>query len=129
VRRDSGEAPGVDPGRTERVESTFSVVVCSDSHRSKDDRASLFAVAETVRNFIGSRAFSLMVTPARFRSMETVRDDDRMLAYAVTFSVRHRVDYSIDAGTDQILEAKGDIINADPTDTKPLKVSIDEVYP
>jgi hypothetical protein len=114
--------------RTERVESTFSIVVCSDSRRGKDDRSSLLVVAESVRNFIGSRAFSLMVTPAHFRSMDTLRDDDMMLAYAVTFTVRHRVDYCIDPGTDTIAEVTGDITNADETDTKPLTVGLHEVY-
>lgn len=114
--------------RVDRVESTFSIVVCSDSHRSKDDRASLLAVAEQVRNFIGSRAFGLMVTPARFRSMDPLRDDDKMLAYAVTFTVRHRVDYTVNPGTDRMLEYSGDIINADEADTKPLTVSLEETF-
>lgn len=115
--------------RTERVESTFSIVVCSDSVRSKDDRASLFAVGESVRQFIGSRAFALMVTPARFRSMDALRDDDKMLAYAVTFTIRHRVDYTVNPGTDQMLGYSGDIINADEADTKPLTVSLEETFP
>src|SRR5678815_1066325 len=40
--------------RVDRVESAIQVIVASDSHRSKDDRKKLLAIAESVRRFVGS---------------------------------------------------------------------------
>lgn len=98
--------------RVDRVESTFNVIVASDDQRGRDSRKTTLAIAESVRNFIGSRAFGLSVTPARWQSTNTLRDADDLLALSVVFTVRHRVDYSISAGTDVMLDSKGSIVNA-----------------
>jgi hypothetical protein len=115
--------------RVDRVESLFAVIVVSDNHRSKDERNVIVALAETVRSLVGSRAFGLPITPTRWQSTNTLRDDDSLLALSVVFAVRHRVDYTVNPGTDVMLEYEGTVTNADPADTKPLHVDIDEVFP
>lgn len=115
--------------RVDRVESTFSVVVASDQHHDKDKRTAVLALAETVRRLVGSRSFGLAETPARYISTETIRDEEQLLALAVVFAVRHHVDYTIDPGTDLLDEYTGTIVNTDPTDTKPMQVGIDGVFP
>jgi hypothetical protein len=115
--------------RTDRVESTFKVIVASDNQHGRDARKGLLALAELVRGLIGSRAFGLPMTPTRYRSTDTTIDEDGLMAVAVTFTVRHRVDYTIDPGTDTMLEVIGPITNVDPADTKPLHVDVHEVFP
>lgn len=115
--------------RVDRVESAFAVIVASDNHHSKDFRDVLLALAETVRNLLGSRSFGLAVTPSRYRATRTLIDQEQLMALAVDFAVRHRVDYTVDPGTDLMLEYTGEITNTDPADTKPLQVGIDGVFP
>jgi hypothetical protein len=115
--------------RVDRVESTFKVIVASDNQHGRDARKGLLALVETVRGLVGSRAFGLPMTPTRYRSTETVIDEDALMAVALTFTALHRVDYTINPGTDQMLEIVGPITNVDPADTKPLHVNIHEVFP
>lgn len=98
--------------RVDRVESTFKVIVAHDGQHDRDFRKSVLPLVETVRNLVGSRAFGLPMTPTRYRSTDTIIDDDAMTALAVTFTALHRVDYSIAAGTDVMNDAHGSIINA-----------------
>lgn len=98
--------------RVDRVESTFSVVVASDNQHSRDQRTAVLALAETVRRLIGSHTFGFPVTPARWKSTETLRDEDSLLALSVVFAIRHRVDYTITPGTDTMVDSKGSIVNA-----------------
>lgn len=115
--------------RVERVESTFKVYVASDNQHGRDSRKGLLALTETVRSLVGSRAFGLPMTPTRFRSFDTVIDDDALMAVCLTFTALHRVDYTIDPGLDTMLDFDGSITNSDPTDTKPLEVDMHEVFP
>jgi hypothetical protein len=98
--------------RSDRVESTFSVVALTDSHRSKDDRKSILEIAESTRHVIAARSFDLAITPMRFRSMDVIRDDEQMMALSVTFSTRHRTDYTTDPGNDTIESIEGEIWDA-----------------
>ncbi len=98
--------------RSDRVESTFSVIVFSDDHRSKDSRKSTLAIAESTRRVVGSRSFGLAITPLRFRSLDVIRDDEQGMALSVTFAARHRVDYTTDPGTDTIESISGEIFDA-----------------
>lgn len=99
--------------RVDRIESTFAVVVCTDAPTEKDRRSSIFALAESVRHVIGARAFSLPQGGMRYQGTTTLRDSDAMLALAVTFSTKHRVDYTVDPGTDVIASATGTIFGGD----------------
>lgn len=103
--------------RVDRVESTVSVVVASDNQHGKDERKAVLALAESVRALIGGRSFGLAVTPLRYRDTVTLRDEDSLLALSVMFAVRHRVDLTIDPGTDVFDEARGSIVNAAVTRT------------
>jgi hypothetical protein len=98
--------------RSDRVESTFSVVVFSDDHRSKDSRKSINAIAETARDWVAARAFDLAMTPLRFRGMDVIRDDEQMMGLAVNFTTRHRTDYTTDPGDDTIESIEGEIYDA-----------------
>jgi hypothetical protein len=115
--------------KVDRVESTFGIIVASDNQHGRDFRAMVLALAESVRSLIGSRAFGLPMTPTRYQATRTVIDEDALMALEVLFTARHRVDYSINPGTDQMLEIVGPITNVDPADTKPLHVNIHEVFP
>ncbi len=101
--------------RVDRVESTFVVIVATDSHRSKDGRRSLFVLAEGVRHHLGSHSFGLAINPLRFQRVDVLRDDEQLLALAVAFTTKHRVDYTIDAGDDTIEELHGQVIDASVT--------------
>lgn len=98
--------------RVDRVESTFKVYVASDNRHGRDARAPLLALVETVRSLIGARAFGLPITPTRYRSTNTVIDEDSLMAVALTFTALHRVDYCIPPGTDTMVDAAGSIVNA-----------------
>jgi hypothetical protein len=98
--------------RTDRVESTFKVIVASDNQHGRDLRTPLLALAETVRSLVGSRAFGLPMAPTRYRQTETKIDEDAMLALELSFTALHRVDYSIDPGSDTMIGEEGTIINA-----------------
>src|SRR5262245_23743511 len=65
--------------RVDRVESTFSVYVISDSQRGKDDRKSVLPLVESVRKYVGSHSFGLAVNPMRYQRTEVIRDDDQAL--------------------------------------------------
>lgn len=119
--------------RVDRVESSFSVVVCSDSQRGKEDRENLLALAESVRRLVGARAFSKAVQPMRWANTKTMIDNDQLLALAVTFTTKHRVDYTIDPGTDVMESAGGtgdEIFDGSPTAaTPPRKEAIHITFP
>jgi len=98
--------------RVDRVESAFSFIVASDKHHDKDSRKDIIALTESVRNLISSRMWGKQINPMRFQRMDTLRDDEQLMAIALTFTTRHRVDYTIDPGTDTMLETRGSIVNA-----------------
>ncbi len=100
--------------RIDRVESAFSVVVASDNQHGRDERHSpTLELCETVRHLVSSRQFSLPITPMCWQRTEILRDDDKCLAMAVTFTARHRADYTIEPG-DQVMETyAGVLVNAD----------------
>jgi hypothetical protein len=60
----------------------------------------------------------------RWRQTEPVQDDDRLLAYAVTFTTKHRVDYSVEANYDDMATVEGDIFVPDPP-TNPVKSQVE----
>ncbi len=99
--------------RVDRVESTYSVICCTDDERGKDSRKSLLPLVESIRSVVGSRAFSLSVNPMRWRQTDVLRDDEQLLAYSLTFVTRHYVDYTVDPGDEVIESASGDIKDTD----------------
>lgn len=99
--------------RYDRVESTLSVIVASDSQRTRDDRENLLAIAESVRTLVGARRYGLEISPLRYVGTDVLRDSDQLTALAVKFSTRHRADYTIDPGTDTMDTATGAIYAGD----------------
>lgn len=95
--------------RVDRVESTIRVIVCTDAQTEKDRRSAIIDVTESVRNKIGARAFLLPIQPMRWQSTTTLHDSDSMLAIGVSFTTRHRVDYTVDPGADEIVTVGGEI--------------------
>lgn len=95
--------------RLQRVEATIGVVVASDSHRSKDDR-DVTPIAQQVQQLVGGRRFGLAISPMLWRSTDTLRDEETLLALLVQFTTRFWFDYSVNPGTDLLLEADGQIV-------------------
>ncbi len=95
--------------RVDTVEATFTAVVFSDSVKSKDDRATLLAHAETVQRLLAARRLGLEIKPLRHRATSEIGEIPHCTAYAVTFATRYHVDYSKAVESVPFREAIGDI--------------------
>jgi hypothetical protein len=95
--------------KLQRVEANISVIVASDSHRSKDDR-DVSGLAGSVQELVAGRRFGLAISPMLWRGTDTVRDEESLLALAVVFTTRYWADYSIDPGADLLLAADGQVV-------------------
>jgi hypothetical protein len=97
--------------RLRRVETMIAVIVASDSHRSKDDRDNITVLAEaTVPRLVAGRSYGMNISKLELRSVETMRDEDTLLAVAAVFTTRYWVDMSKDPGGDLMLSADGQIV-------------------
>lgn len=101
--------------RRKRVETAISVIVASDSHRSKDDR-DVTPLAETVQKMVSGRRFGFSMAPMSWTRTETLRDEEDLLALEVLFTTRYWVDNTIDPGADLLLSADGQIVAGVPSD-------------
>jgi hypothetical protein len=99
--------------RVDRIESNFSIVVVTDDESGKERRKTLLTLAEAVRKHVGSHRFALEINPMRWQRTDVLRDDEQMLAYAITFTTKHRVDYTVDPGEDVLESASGEITDED----------------
>lgn len=99
--------------RVQRVESTFEVVLIDNSHEERDRRQRLIAAGERVRHVVTSRQSSLAMEPLRYRDTKVTRDDLEALVHVLTFTAKHRTDYTIDPGLDTMLDANGSIVAGD----------------
>jgi hypothetical protein len=100
---------GTIKSRRKRVETAISVVVASDSHRSKDDR-DVTPLAETVQKLVSGRRFGLSMAPMSWNRTNTLRDEEDLLALEVLFTTRYWVDNTIDPGADLLLSADGQVV-------------------
>lgn len=107
--------------RVDRVESMFEVVMIDDSHEAEDRRKRLSSATESVRQVIAARKFALPIDPIRFTGIKPLRDDMQCLAYVLTFSTRHRTNYTIDPGVDVMESVSGTIFDASATAEVPPK--------
>lgn len=95
--------------RVDRVESEIAVIVCSDRQDGRDERKALIAIAESVRGAVGARMYDQPMSPLRWTKTETLRDTSELLALSLSFTTKHRVDYTIDPGLDTIETVAGSI--------------------
>ena len=102
--------------RVDRVESEFSLVVCSDRQDGRDERKVLLPIVESVRSLVGARAYDQPMSPLRWTKTDTLFDSDQLLALAVSFTSRHRVDYTIQPDPEETMDsATGSILAGDFT--------------
>lgn len=95
--------------RRQRVEATISVIVASDIHRSKDDR-DMTSLAESVQKLVAGKSLGLNMAKLMYRTTDTLRDEDSLMALAVVFTTRYWAEYTVDPGADLLLAADGQII-------------------
>lgn len=103
--------------RMRRVEASIAVIVASDSARSRDDRDVITVLAEsTVPRLVAGRSYGMNISKLELRSVDTLRDEDTLLAISVVFSTRYWIDLSKDPGGDHLLSADGQVVPpCDPT--------------
>jgi phage gp37-like protein len=93
--------------KVDKVEGTYVAVCCSDSERSRDDRASVFRLMNDVRGLLGARRLGLAMHPLRYVGDQLILDDEQTLAYGVRFTTRYRVDFTKPASYDALLSTDG----------------------
>lgn len=101
--------------RVDRVESSFEITVVDDSHQAPLRRQRLHAAIEKIRHIVAARQYSLAIEPLRYQGTRILRDDLQLLGKVLTFTTKHRVDYTIDPGDDTMDTAEGAILAGDFT--------------
>lgn len=99
--------------RVDRVESELSLIVCSDRQDGRDERKALLPITESVRTLVGARMYDQPMSPLRWTRTSTLHDTSALLALAVNFTTKHRVDYTIDPGEEVIELAAGEFVTGD----------------
>lgn len=106
--------------RVDRVESFFKAICFSDNTKDTDARSTLLALCEDVRRLVTDRQLGLQIQPLMWLGESTEIDDDRLLAIAVKFSTKHRVDYTVTPSRlDSMLTAYGQVVFPEDEDGVP----------
>jgi hypothetical protein len=80
--------------RRQKVEGSFVAIVCTDAHRTPEDRNSLLAVIERVRIQLVSRRLGLDITPLWYKEIIVYRELPQLAAYGVVFATQYWLDLS-----------------------------------
>ncbi len=116
--------------RVDRVESGFKVICFSDKQKNRDSRSVLLSMCEDVRRLVAARRLALEIQPLVFAGEATELDDEKMLAIAVKFTTKHRVDYTLTNTYDTMNTVRGRIVWPDNDDGSPgaLRGEVDVIF-
>lgn len=104
--------------RVDKVEGSYVAICCVSTARNRDSREpTAHELMNDVRGRLSARRLGLSIQPLCYLGDRLVVEDDKVLAYALNFSTRYRIDNTKTGTYDSLLSASGSLVDSTSGET------------